>query len=81
VGTNLNNQIIKILEELLGPASERFVNRLINSHLKKEAEELTIGDLPILVKWIKVSLALLTEDKVMIDNCEKKLIALKLSKL
>jgi hypothetical protein len=61
----------------LGPASQRFVDRVIDNHIKKNPDKLTDADLPKLANWVKVSLALLTDDKALIDKCEKKLLALR----
>lgn len=71
--TDTSKEVIAITEEYLGPAAERFVNRLSNFHLDKSAAELTSKDLPKLIEWIKVSLGLLTEDRVMVDDCVRKL--------
>lgn len=65
--------IIQITEQYLGPAADRFVTRQIQFHLNKKPEELTRQDIPKLAEWIKVSLALLTEDKKMVDECAAKI--------
>jgi hypothetical protein len=69
-------QVIAITEECLGPAAERFIKRLITSHLHKPADQLTNGDLRKLADWIKVSLGMLTEDKKLVDECVKKILKL-----
>jgi hypothetical protein len=72
----LADQVIDITQEYLGPAADRFVTRLINFHLKKEASELKKDDIKKLSEWIKVSLGLLTEDKSIVDECERKILKL-----
>jgi hypothetical protein len=72
----LADQVIDITQEYLGPTADRFVTRLINFHLKKEPAELKPGDIKKLSEWIKVSLGLLTEDKKLVDECEKKILKL-----
>jgi hypothetical protein len=72
----LADQVIDITTEYLGPAADRFVIRLINFHLKKEPSELQRRDIKKLSEWIKVSLGLLTEDKNIVDECEKKILKL-----
>jgi hypothetical protein len=72
----LSREVIRITQDYLGPASERFITRLINFHLAKEPEELTRKDIPGLAEWIKVSLGLLTEDRELVDECQKRILKL-----
>jgi hypothetical protein len=72
----LADQVIDITQEYLGPAADRFVTRLIRSEVKKEASELKKDDIKKLSEWIKVSLGLLTEDKSIVDECERKILKL-----
>ncbi len=72
----LHKRIHFILESYLGPAAERFVERQIRFHLHKKPAEVTKADIPVLAEWIKVSMALLTDDKQTIDECEHKLLSL-----
>jgi hypothetical protein len=72
----LSDQVVEITQEYLGPAAERFITRLINFHLKKEPFELEKADLKKLSEWVKVSLGLLTEDKNIVDECERKILKL-----
>jgi hypothetical protein len=61
-------QIVGVAEGYLGPAADRFVSRQIEFHLKKRPDQITKGDIPQVLEWIKVSLALLTEDKNMVNS-------------
>ena len=72
----LAQSVIVITQEYLGPASERFISRLIRFHLNKEPEQLLKKDIPKLTEWVKVSLGLLTDDKTLVDKCEQNLLAL-----
>lgn len=74
----LYNQVVAIAQDYLGPAADRFIERLVNFHLEKKPEQLSNADIPKLTEWIKVSLGLLTSDKTTVDDCEKRI--LKLSK-
>jgi hypothetical protein len=76
MGSHLLNQVISVTESYLGPASERFIHRLIRFHLDKEPEQLNKKDLTKLAEWIKVSLGLLTNDKRLVDDCEKNILKL-----
>lgn len=60
--------LIKITDSYLGPASRRFIDRQIINHLHKDPEDLTIEDLKNLIDWIRVVVALLTEDKALIEE-------------
>ncbi|MBX4199326.1 hypothetical protein KW789_00305 [Candidatus Saccharibacteria bacterium] len=77
MGANeLYNQIVSVTEEYLGPAADRFVGRLVDFHLHKNPGEVSLDDIPKLSEWIKVSLGLLTDDKRMVDECERKILKL-----
>lgn len=65
--------IIGITEGYLGPAAQRFIDRQIKFHLNKEPEELTRDDLEKLAEWIKVSLALLTDDKSVVEDFNRRI--------
>lgn len=64
----LYDQIVAITDTYLGPASERFVNRQIKNHLHKPPLELTAADLPSLIRWIRVTASVLTEDTGMVKQ-------------
>jgi len=72
----LYDQVVGITREYLGPASERFITRLINAHFDKDPEDLKAKDIPKLSEWIKISLGLLTDDKAMVDECQKRILKL-----
>ena len=72
----LFNRLVSITEEYLGPASRRFVIRQIDSHLNKTPSEITPEDIPTFVEWAKLTLALVTEDKQIVDAYAAKLTAL-----
>ncbi len=65
----LYEDIITIVTDYLGPAGPRFVDRQIAFHLKKNPQEITKADIPALIEWIKVTLALLTEDASLVKSC------------
>lgn len=64
--------IVTAAEPYLGPAAERFIARQVKFHLGKKPEELSKEDLPKLVEWVKVSLAMLTEDKAMVAEFNQR---------
>lgn len=73
---NLYEQVVVITQEYLGPAADRFVTRIIGAHLDKEPEQLKKKDIPQLSQWIKISLGLLTENRKIVDECEKRILQL-----
>lgn len=73
---NIYQQALVITRDYLGPAAERFLSRQINFHLQKEPELLTKRDIPQLAEWVKVSIAILTEDKSMVDSFTKRILKL-----
>ena len=72
----LYDQVVEVTQDFLGPASEQFITRQIKSHLNKEPQELREQDLEELAKWIKVAVALLTEDGKMVEGYTSSIMAL-----
>jgi hypothetical protein len=70
---DLFNRIVTITEEYLGPTSHRFISRQIGAHLNKPPEDITPDDIPTLVEWVKLTLALVTEDKHIVEDYASKL--------
>lgn len=61
------NEVIGVTQEYLGPAAERFISRQVETHLSKKPQELTREDLTKLIDWVKIAIALLTEDSKTVD--------------
>ena len=70
---SLYTNIVSVTTDYLGPAAQRFIDRQIQNHLDKEPEHLRARDLPILIDWIRVSIAFLTEDRHLIDELTSRL--------
>lgn len=73
---NLYESVVEIATDYLGPTARRFIDRQIESHSNKQPANLSAKDLEQLIDWIKVSLALLTEDTSLIKEFTSRLIAL-----
>lgn len=69
----LKDQIILISRDYLGPASERFIDRQVATHLKKDLNDITYADLVKLIDWIRLSFALLTKDGHLVDEYVERL--------
>lgn len=72
MGTRANvlyGEIVDIVSEYFGPATDRFVARQIHNHLDKEPSELKRQDLLRLIEWINLSLALIIEDERLLRKC------------
>ena len=74
---SIYQQALIITKDYLGPAAERFISRQIVFHLQKRPEQLSKKDIPQLAEWVKVSIAILTEDKQMVDDFSKRILTLK----
>ncbi len=61
-------QVINITHVYLGPAAERFIDRQVENHLHKPAHKLTRQDLGELTDWIRVVVALLSDDAEIIEE-------------
>lgn len=73
---NLFDSIVSITEEYIGPPAKRFMSRQIISHLQKNPNEIVLSDIPILADWTRITVALLTEDKEMIESFIQRLLKL-----
>lgn len=74
--TQLYDDVVKVTKDYLGPAAERFITRQIHTHLNKTPDALTKADLVKLADWIKVAIALLTEDSDMVNDFTKSILQL-----
>lgn len=74
--STLYEQVVEVTVHYLGPAAERFVVRQIQMHLDKEPEDLTEKDLEKLVDWIRLAIALLSQDSKLVDEFSESLLAL-----
>ena len=61
-------QAVRITHAYLGPAAERFVDRQVRNHLHKEPEDITEKDLSLLMRWIRLAVALLTDDSQIVEE-------------
>lgn len=73
---SLYRQVVDTTQDYLGPAAERFVQRQIRTHLQKEPDQLSPGDIKKLAEWLKIAMALLTEDTGMVKDYNKSLLNL-----
>lgn len=77
VTTNpLYQNLLAVTTDYLGPAARRFVDRQIDSHLRKSPEDITKKDIKTLADWSKISMSLLTNDKQLINNYVNRLMNL-----
>lgn len=67
---------VKVGTEFLGPAGERFMRRQISTHLDIEPEKLKPKQLPELVRWVRLTFAVLTDDADHVDEFATRLLAL-----
>jgi uncharacterized protein YlxP (DUF503 family) len=72
--SKLQEQILEISRDYLGPAAERFIERQVNTHLKKDFNSITKSDVVKLVDWIRLSFALLTNDGQLVDEYAERLL-------
>ena len=64
----LYQEVVDLTKSYLGPAAERFITRQIKTHLNKDPDDLSPEDLAKLADWIKVAIALLTEDSKIVQD-------------
>lgn len=76
---SLHKRIVAISEDYLGPAAQRFVDRIALNHLNKSAEQLEYDDLPELITWVQLAANVMTENTAAIDEYAQRLKALQKS--
>lgn len=74
--SSLFTQVVRVSEEYLGPAGERFMRRQVTTHLGIEPEELNRRHLPQLVEWIRLAFAMLSNDKKEVEEFSRSLLEL-----
>lgn len=74
--TNLYKQAVKISEDYLGPAGERFIRRQIITHLDIEPEALTKQQLPELAEWLHAAFAVITRDARYVNEYVEQILTL-----
>ena len=67
------DNVVSITYKYLGPAAERFVARQIRNHLDKEPELLKRHELPGLIDWFSLAMALLSDDEQVIQQFTRDL--------
>lgn len=72
----LYQEVVDITTSYLGPAAERFITRQIKTHLHKNPDQLSPEDIAKLVDWIKIAIALLTEDDKTVQDYTENLLRL-----
>jgi len=72
----LYNSVVKVAEDYFGPAAPRYVDRLIDHHLQKPPTALTKKDLPEIATWTSLALAMITDDKSVIEEFSQRLTSL-----
>jgi hypothetical protein len=68
--------LVRVTHFYLGPSSERFIERQIRSHLNIEPKQVRIRDVKNLIGWIRLSMAMLTDDDKSVRQYVKELEAL-----
>lgn len=67
------HEIIEVTQDYLGPAASRFIDRSIVNHLKKNPSDITKSDVNKLINWVRVSVAVLTEDADLVSEYIERL--------
>lgn len=74
--TSLYTAAVKVSNEFLGPAGERFLQRQISTHLHIKPGELTNKELIVLVDWVRLAVSLLTDDEDLVSEFTGRLLHL-----
>jgi hypothetical protein len=72
----LYSDVVQVTQDFLGPAAQRFIDRQIKTHINKDPHDLTASDIQKLAEWLKVAIALLTEDEQTVNRYTDNLLSL-----
>ena len=61
-------RVVHITHIYLGPAADRFIDRQIQNHLHKAPEALVLSDIAVLTDWIRIAVAMLTDDAEIVEE-------------
>ncbi len=75
------DEAVRVCEDYLGPAGERFMRRQITMHLGIDPESLTKSNLPKLVNWSSLAFAMLTSDSRDVEAFTNDLLSLSSTKI
>jgi hypothetical protein len=73
---SLYQEVIVIAEDYFGPAAPRYIDRLITGHIGKQPQQLRHKDLPELFSWVKLTVAMVTDEEPVIEEFMHRLVAL-----
>lgn len=62
------DEVVAVSRPYFGPAAKRFVDRQIRNHLAKRPQQLSGQDLPLLLDWIRVAVAHVSDDRELITE-------------
>ncbi len=60
--------VVEIAEDYLGPSASRFMERLAQNHLGMHLSRVTSKDMQKLIRWTRVSAAILTDDTELVSE-------------
>ncbi|HEX4774215.1 MAG TPA: hypothetical protein VH234_01740 [Candidatus Saccharimonadales bacterium] len=66
--SSVYDEVVRVTHVYLGPAADRFIARQVENHLHKSPSQLSKSDLLALIDWIRVVVALITEDPDIIEE-------------
>ncbi len=75
---NYFSKIVEVIRNYLGPASERFIVRQLDFHLKRKEKVIYESEVERIADWSAVALSMITQDKAMIQRCKKEISGLKI---
>jgi hypothetical protein len=80
VDKTLYDRTVRVSEDYLGPAGERFIRRQISTHLNIEPEQLNKQNLGKLIDWSSIAFAMVTKNPKDVDDFTRDLQSLALNK-
>ena len=69
----LYDEVIRVTQVYFGPATRRFVDRQIRTHIGVEPRKLRKRHLTDLIDWMGVAMALVTEDRKVVNSYKAEL--------
>ena len=73
---NFYDKTVFIVQDYLGPAAVRFVDKQISFHLNREDKRIEKDEVMRVNEWMRVGLGLITQDKNLVNECFSRIEAI-----
>lgn len=63
VASSLYQKVTRTSEDFFGPSGPHFIGKVVQNHLHKDPKRLTKHDMPELIVWLRLAVAMVIKDR------------------